>query len=175
MTLMDAPRSASTLTGFESDDVPSSVPKVQVRFERDPRTTTESEASWRVRVSAADLPALRRARWFQPVLISLLPTLDLRSGWNSHGAGPIDVGSVERGVEALISLLHQDVTAPQTFPTASGGVNFEWSTQSFTLELSSDNIDGVVLSYEDATRDWDGRPADAPGFVLEALKSLALG
>jgi len=74
-----------------------------------------------------------------------------------------------------MNLLHPDTRPPRTFAAANGGVNFEWSTTQFALELSVDRDSGVVLSYSDDEREWDGPPGHAPAFVEDALKQLALG
>lgn len=172
MTLIDAPG------GQSSPPLPHSDPYQPRRLK--PKVTVKIECSAsgqgqpvRVLVSAIETEGLKDARWFRSVMTNVLPLLDLRPGWNSHGAMAINLRAVETGIAALIDLLHDDARPPATFPTASGGVNFEWSTSRFAIGLMAEPDDSVVLSYESDDEQWDGPPKDAPGFVRDALKALA--
>jgi len=98
---------------------------------------------------------------------------ELNRNWNSHGAQPLDYGCLLSGLDALIAVLHPDSIAPSVFPMANGGINFEWSKAEFSIEVSADRDSGVILSYTDSDREWDGPLEETPSYVEDAFKQLA--
>lgn len=157
---------------------PSTAEDVRVKIARRAGPSTAERPPLSVAVWSSNpehVVALRRSSWFTPVLAEIMPILELQHGWNTHGAGPISTTYVERGLAALVRLLHPDAGAPRAFPTASGGVNFEWTFPQFSLEIMAEPDCGVVISYEGDDGEWDG-PVDAlPDMVSDALKHLAQG
>ncbi len=169
MTLLDQPAARWTPT------LPDGDPDRSRSTERDIKVTYQSGHGPAVRVlSGSPAQSLEYSGWFRFVVTNARPLLlSLRPGWNSHGAPTIDVRAVECGIAALVELLHDDTKPPAMFPTASGGVNFEWTTTRFALGLMSEPGVSPILSYEGDDGEWDGPPQDAPTYVLDALKALA--
>lgn len=150
--------------------------QIVVNIRRRPGWATDGKNSTQVEVIGPRLRVqeLQASRWFPPIVNDLISLLELEPGWNSHGALPVDIAIVGEGIDALLRILHPDTVPPRVFPTPAGGVNFEWATNDFSVELSIDRKEGTVLSYGDGVNEWDGDISSAPAFVHSALKRLAL-
>ena len=52
--------------------------------------------------------------------------LDLREGWNSHSAKPVEARNAVRAVELLFQLRETGAPPPVVVPTVRGGIQLEW-------------------------------------------------
>lgn len=73
-----------------------------------------------------------------PEQLAQLMTLPV--GWDGYGAPPVSQESVETALKVLAAL----TTAPQAVPAGAGGVQLEWHTPWFTLEIEI--LDGEAIA-----------------------------
>ena len=102
------------------------------------------------------------APWFQAVLRKAPSLLSLEKNWNSHGSPPIDLSTMSTGLTLLWSLSSPSTAIPEVFPTASGGIQFEWSSSSLTIELHIDPSGEAYLFVDDEVvgeQEFDPRAA----------------
>lgn len=122
-------------------------------------TTTLSESN-RLSASAENtgegILAVRRrvAEWFRPCSESIIEFLELKPNWDSYGAYPIKLESVERAIIVLHDLsLVQGIVHPRVTPTVSGniGLSWEWHNYNYTRELDVeiDPSRGIRYSFYD--------------------------
>jgi len=78
--------------------------------------------------------ALFRQPWFRPTLDRMLGFLSLGEDWNGYGERPIHESAVKRAVDALNEIC-PDGPSPCVVPTPDGGVQIEWMTGGFEIEV----------------------------------------
>jgi hypothetical protein len=84
--------------------------------------------------------------WINQVIAEAIAFLELAENWDSHGARPINVGSVNNAIEVLSQPVFSALAAPAIVPTSIGGIQAEWHVgeRSLEVEFISD-IDIEVL------------------------------
>ena len=71
----------------------------------------------------------------------------LPSNWDSYGAKPVDKQSFNNAIAFLKDLekVYPNIPHPHIFPTSSGGVQFEWDSPLFEIEIEIQPIDEVKV------------------------------
>ena len=77
---------------------------------------------------------LLRQPWFRPTLHRMLRFLSLEENWNGYGERPVHESAVKRAV-AVLDETCPDGPGPSVVPTAEGGVQIEWATGGFVIEV----------------------------------------
>ena len=75
--------------------------------------------------------------------------LRLEENWDSYGARPIREAAA-RGVIALLDRLGSDVSSPEIFPVADGGLTLEWNTDTGAIEIEVEGEDRISFLAEDS-------------------------
>src|SRR3990167_7857996 len=113
-------------------------------------TTDMAEA--RVRISFCPFCGTQLAEPTKPLWqISIAPALrrltELRQGWDSYGALPIDRNTLARALAVLSRVMPPDAPAPQAVPLNDGGVQFEWHVGGIDLEFEVHPRGTMRLAY----------------------------
>ena len=80
-------------------------------------------------------PQLTVSPWIAHVFDSVQMLLHLTEDWDSHGANPLAIKSIENLIILLPQGIPWDVPAPSVVPTVSGGIQLEWHRQGIDLEI----------------------------------------
>jgi hypothetical protein len=89
--------------------------------------------------------------WLLEVENRMLELLELRAGWDTYEAPPIDSHYVAVATEVVHELARIGVAvAPAVVPTPRGGVQLEWHVADLGLEISIDHDGGRLLVVDDA-------------------------
>jgi hypothetical protein len=59
---------------------------------------------------------------------------DMEPNWDSYGAKPISKDCISKAIE-LLDKMDKDVPPPFVAPLPSGGIQFEWETESGYMEI----------------------------------------
>lgn len=70
-----------------------------------------------------------------PVLNRMAEIAELRAGWNSYNARPIEMSNVVTAVNLLLRYLPAHARLPMIVPTVHGGIQLEWHTPSVEVEV----------------------------------------
>ncbi|HEY5315542.1 MAG TPA: hypothetical protein VIK18_23630 [Pirellulales bacterium] len=99
------------------------------------------------------------AAWLSVTRNQLRAIGTLSSGWDSHGAGPLNPDSIERawGLICQLSAWIPGLRKPHVNPTRSGGVQLEWTSGSryFEIEFLNANTAHFFFEDHDAHADFD--------------------
>jgi len=116
-----------------------------------------------------------QSRWMQPTREALSELLDLKADWNSYGALPIQPEAVRHAMELLCLVMRPDAPAPQVVPTSCGGVQLEWHTGGFDIEVSIRPSGEAYACVEDLRtgEEWDGPLPERQVDLKAALGRLA--
>ena len=74
--------------------------------------------------------------------------LDLREGWNSHSAKPVEPRNAVRAVELLFQLRETGALPPVVVPTVRGGIQLEWHANGVDIEVYVNSPDDVTFFAE---------------------------
>lgn len=77
---------------------------------------------------------LVKQQWFQPTLDRMLGFLSLGENWNGYGELPIHESAVKRAVDVLNEVCTTG-PSPIVVPTSDGGIQIEWRTGGFEIEV----------------------------------------
>jgi hypothetical protein len=99
---------------------------------------------WRVKV-VSDRPLLST---LLKSIEAITELLNLPPGWNSYAAKPIAPRIAIRAIHLLAELAPQ--TPPDVVPRVQGGIQLEWHTEGFDLEVYLDSPEDVRFLAEDA-------------------------
>jgi hypothetical protein len=90
-----------------------------------------------IAVSFGGLPTIAvpfEASWLEPVVRRMNYLLNLKEGWDSYGARPINIMSAH-AVIRFISLFGVGVATPDVFPLANGNLQLEWDSENGSVEV----------------------------------------
>lgn len=97
---------------------------------------------------------------FWRVLDAFSRLSQLRSGWDSYGAQPLDPRAVRRCITLLSSLLRDEAPDPAVVPTRDGGIQIEWHHRGIDLEVNVPPVGQISYLFADAETDeeheWEG-------------------
>jgi hypothetical protein len=115
--------------------------------------STEPLLSMRLFVDANGAPP----RWLYPSLRRLEKIARLPKGWDSYGAQPVAVESIEGALDVMNDFMMDfDDLQPDIAPTVRGGIEIGFHRGTEDLELTV-MPDGVVAFYEDSHgSSWEG-------------------
>ena len=87
--------------------------------------------------------------WALPTARALSALTELPAGWNSYSAPPVDRQTAVAAFELLARIMLRDTPGPAIVPTVRGGVQFEWHTPEFDLEIAVLSPFRAEVFYED--------------------------
>lgn len=113
--------------------------------------------------------------WLAETLRRCADLLQLRDGWNSYDARPINPAAVAAALQLLVSVMAPETPAPLLIPTNRGSISLEWHMHGIDLEVrivEPDQLD-VYLDDQVSGREWEAvlRTDLAP--LAEILSELA--
>ena len=104
--------------------------------------------------------------WLPKAAGELVGLLSLVPNWDSYGAPPIDRAQVLSALRVLTHIMRDDSPPPTIVPTNRGGVQMEWHTRGFDLEIETISTQSYLVSFEDSSsgKEWEreGRSDFAP-------------
>jgi len=129
-----------------------------------------------VSARADELLITQRSPWLDAAATHLAAFLELPKNWDSYGARPISISTVQEVSQLLTRLWDLGLPAPQLVPTAKGGVQLEWDAKGVALELELEPGGRMLAVFDDPARteSWERElpPSDlAP--VSDALRRIA--
>ncbi|MBI4905956.1 MAG: hypothetical protein HY820_20140 [Acidobacteria bacterium] len=74
--------------------------------------------------------------------------LRLPDGWNSYSAKPVPRQTVIRAVCLLAEFLDEETPTPSVVPTVRGGIQIEWHTKGFDIEIYVESATSVSFYAE---------------------------
>ena len=95
--------------------------------------------------------------WLATTASELVGLLHLAPNWDSYGARRIDFGQVGSALRVLASIMKDDTPPPTIVPTNRGGVQLEWHTRGFDLEIETVTAQSYLVSFEDSRtgEEWE--------------------
>jgi hypothetical protein len=90
--------------------------------------------------------------WFKPVLLRLQAATALAPAWDSYAAVPVTIGSVEKAMMFLASVLEPRSAPPTVVPLSDGGVQFVWHRSGVDVEATFGRDEGEVFVRDLATQ-----------------------
>jgi len=87
--------------------------------------------------------------------------LRLSGGWNSYSAKPVATQNAVRAIRLLAEFVAPDTPPPVVVPTVRGGIQLEWHTKGFNVEIYVESP--VEVSFF----------AEKPGSVESSEESLS--
>ena len=131
----------------------------------------ESEEAWSSPTSpwSEPNPTLRVPEHLWPVVERVLELVELPADWDSYGAKRV---GTEQARRALVLLLHHRYRGPlpAVTPTASGGLQFEWTDgdDGVEIEVEPDGTLGILIDRGGEMIEADTTDLDH-GLLLQAL------
>lgn len=77
--------------------------------------------------------------------------LELRAGWDSNNAKPVQREAVNGALQVLSKVLGPATPSPQVVPTVGGGLQLEWHSGGLDIEVYVDSIAGAEFFVETAS------------------------
>lgn len=95
--------------------------------------------------------------WLSAAASELVGLLHLAPNWDSYGAHPIAPGQVVSALRVLTSIMKDETPPPTIVPTNRGGVQLEWHTRGFDLEIETISTQSYLVSFEDSStgEEWE--------------------
>lgn len=91
--------------------------------------------------------------WFGSLMDEAAHLLNLKPGWDSYGAEPIQLHTFVSALELLALIVRPGLPKPNVFPLAEGGLAFEWTRVNRSLEVFVTGRNQGELLYEDYVTD----------------------
>jgi hypothetical protein len=87
----------------------------------------------------------------------IAPLRALPGSWDSYRAAPLNDAVADLGTNVFASLALLDVTPPQVFPTADGGLSLEWHRPDldFVISLSPPWDEPPTAYFRTADQEWE--------------------
>jgi hypothetical protein len=124
-------------------------------------TTTSDVLSWESIVSAASAwsaqkrPIRIRLHGFSPnpaviaAIRKLYSLTELKAGWNSYTARPIQRDVIDHIARWIPTLLQPTTPEPAVVPRVRGGIQLEWHRKGIALEIYVDSPNDIRFGAED--------------------------
>lgn len=99
--------------------------------------------------------------WFPKIIRKILYLNSLQYDWDTYGAKPISLDVIAGSIRLLFGISKASTLEPYVFPTAGGGIQFEWHTQTVDLEIEVTDKASAIVIYEgpgqtsDDGDDWE--------------------
>lgn len=168
MSSLSAPRRSSP-SAFEEPLEPSATewdePASEAVFEmRAPWMPVRRRTGWHV----VDWPV-----WFGAIVRELESLLDLPPAWDGRAALPVDRWVVFHAVELVSRFARVGSAQPNVVPTADGGVQLEWATERYEVEIliSPERWDEVYLLDRETDEDEVGSVEE----LVDAIEPVLTG
>ena len=113
--------------------------------------------------------------WLAPTLCSFAEVLTIPANWDSYGARPIQPGVASSALDSLFAVMRDSTPLPSVVPTAKGGIQLEWHSRRFDLEVvfqPGENGE-VYCEDKDSSTEWGGRLSDVVQRLNGILAELA--
>jgi len=102
--------------------------------------------------------------WLNATRSKILKLRDLKVGWDSYGANPVDIGSIETALQLVSELAGvTGICEPAVSATPSGHAALTWSWKSGTRELEIEMLPTGELQY--CFSDDENPKIDQQGFT----------
>ena len=86
--------------------------------------------------------------WLNAIKSKILKLRDLKAGWDSYGANPVDIDSIETAIQLVCELAAvTGICEPAVSATPSGHAALTWSWKSGTRELEIEMLPTGKLQY----------------------------
>jgi hypothetical protein len=118
----------------------------------------------------------QRPPWMDDAAQRLQAVVDLPENWDSYGARRVSISTALDSLQLLARLYDLGLPGPAILPTASGGVQLEWSVDGLELELVLDPNGNMLAMFDDPARGeaWERElPPRDLGPIGSALRRLA--
>ena len=107
-------------------------------------TGAETWLTWSPTIEIDTLP-----EWYAGIFAKLDTFLALESNWDSYGAPPLDLGALAQA-RLILSLISQfKMPKPSVLATSKGGVQFEWHTLRYDMEIEIAPSNELSLFFEE--------------------------
>jgi hypothetical protein len=87
--------------------------------------------------------------WLEGIANRCQEFTELASNWDTYGAPPVSSITARAAVTLLARMAPAGLPAPHVFPTAQGGVQFEWQMHGRELEIAFDTPTQVSIFFLD--------------------------
>jgi len=91
---------------------------------------------------------IEEPRWLRPTVQRMEQLLALPRNWDSYGALPVTVVSVQMALNALMMVMESRSPAPTVVPTVEGGVQLEWHQNDIDLEVEVKPEGQILMSRQ---------------------------
>ena len=124
--------------------------------------------------SQGELSQPRVPIWLESIrercsVLAMLPT-----NWDTYGAPPIPVATIQAAVGLLSRIVGPGLPAPEVFPTPKGGLQFEWKVgrKAFEVEILAPGRVAALFVDEGAGSEWEDEFNSDLTRVVQTLASL---
>lgn len=87
--------------------------------------------------------------WLDDAVTKLTALMELREGWDSHGARPPAPDTIMDAAQLLAGLYNLGLPKPAIVPTAGGGIQLEWDVNGVELELTLEPDGRMFALFDD--------------------------
>jgi hypothetical protein len=131
--------------------------------------STPWTSMWRARRTVLHIPAeLAQQPWFDALFSRCQDLLALPSDWDSYGAHPVNVETLERILALLAYLPIADL--PSIVPLHDGGLQIEWHTANADVEIDIHPRGAISALIETGEREEEWSLLSQPD--VERLQSV---
>jgi len=92
--------------------------------------------------------------WLSASLKKIGELRELRAGWDSYNAQPIQERAIQEGSDLLMYLARLDLPEPRIVPTSAGGIQLEFQKDERELELEilpDGSIEFLTVEMQEGT------------------------
>ena len=111
---------------------------------------------------------LGKQPWFNPILERLRGFLALSENWNGYGERTIHESTLRRVVEVLKAVCPEG-PAPEVVPMSDGGVQIEWASGSYEIEIEVPSIGAAKIFLADPSGSEQEIEADSSSTLVWGL------
>jgi len=115
------------------------------------------------------------SEWFGRIAAKLWGFMEYSDNWDSYGAKRPDKKAIDRALNIMLDLSEYDVPEPSVGPTSQGGIQIEWHTKGFDLELEILASLQLGASFKDQMtgEEWDQDICNDMKLLIKAFKILS--
>lgn len=109
--------------------------------------------------------------WVEPTIRALVERMQLPQNWDSYGAKAVTAAAVARALDILTRVMGNGSPTPDVVPLTDGGIQMEWHTANWELEITIPGDDVPAYYYQTSSSPIDEGEMLAPYEHVRTLVS----